>query len=264
MEWIKKGLIYQPDTKIWWSQNYGILPTPFFLENENILRIYFASTDADNDGRIGYIDVNPDNPSEITAKGKDFILDTGRLGAFDDSGVNPSCILKNKEDYFLYYIGYQRHQKTPYSIMSGLAIGREGNNFERKQETPILERTSQELFIRSAPTVLREGENWKMWYVSAYNWEKMNTKLFQEKLMPKYVIKYADSKAGITWTTYNEECISPISEEEFGFGRPWVLRKNEKYCMWYSVRKRNTSYRYIALKRRYSSRTFRYGYLVTT
>lgn len=84
--------------------------------------MFYATTCANKFGRLAYVDINPERPFEIVNKSEGFVLDIGNNGAFDDCGVNPSSIIKITNKYFLYYAGYQRHFKTPYSIFSGVAI----------------------------------------------------------------------------------------------------------------------------------------------
>src|SRR5678815_1197477 len=112
MKWKKMGLIFSPDKNIWWQQHYGILPTPIHIPEQNCIRIFFAATSDDRFGRIAFVDVNPENPAEIIYRHGEFVLDTGKIGAFDDCGVNPSAIIRQDGKWLLYFAGYQRHFRT--------------------------------------------------------------------------------------------------------------------------------------------------------
>lgn len=243
MRWIKKGLLYSPDKSIWWSYYYGILPTPIFLEQENKIRIYFATTDAERYGRITYIDVDADNPSNIIYKHNSYVLDIGEAGQFDDCGVNPSCMLEIKGEKYLYYIGYQRCHRVPYMLFAGIAKISDDGQLSRVQKTPILDRIDSEPFIRSATTITKDKGRYKMWYVSAHTWEKIDSRIFHNKLLPNYTIRYTDSTDGFHWNEPTHQAIQYQDADEFGFGRPWVVKLNGTYHMWYSVRRRNITYR---------------------
>ncbi len=65
MNWEKKGLVFVPDKKFWWRQLYAMMPTPEYLEDENKIRIYYGTTDANKFGRTSFIDVDADNPKHI-------------------------------------------------------------------------------------------------------------------------------------------------------------------------------------------------------
>jgi predicted GH43/DUF377 family glycosyl hydrolase len=239
----KRGLIFSPNKKDWWQQNYAILPTPFFIEELDVIRVFFATTCFDNFGRLAYVDLDCKLPSKIINYSNDFILDVGKDGAFDDCGVNPSSIIKVKDKFFLYYAGYQRHFKTPYSILSGLAISDKLNDFERYQNTPILERTDTELSIRSAPSVIELNNQYYMVYVSDYGWTEIEGEVFKGKRMPQYCLKSGISKNGINWKVSSQPIFYPLTEDEFGFGRPFLYKRNDCYYLFYSIRRKNISYR---------------------
>lgn len=243
MRFEKKGLIFEPNKIDWWQQHYAILPTPFFIEKLSIIRIFFGTTCSNKFGRLAYIDVDCENPQKILNYSKSYILDVGVDGAFDDCGVNPSSIIKIGDNFFLYYAGYQRHFKTPYSILSGLAFSENLEFFERFQTTPILERTVTELSLRSAPTVIRLDERYYMVYVSDYGWEEIPGDIFKSKKMPKYCLKTAFSNNGIDWKENPTPIIYPKNSDEFGFGRPYLLKKEDIYYLFYSIRRKSISYR---------------------
>lgn len=237
MKWQKQGLIYAPGGDLWWAKSYATIPTVDVL-NEEVIRVYFASLDENRFGRIGYVDLDANNPSRVIDESPEPILDIGGLGTFDDSGVNPSCILNINGKRFLYYIGWQRCERVPYMLFAGLAVSSDGKNFTKHSRVPILDRTDDEVFTRSATTVIQEDGIFKTWYVSAFDWVEISSVKY-----PTYVIKYATSENGIAWQNYDFICIDFKDDDEFGFGRPWVVREKDKYLMWYSIRSRTRPYR---------------------
>ncbi len=238
----KRGLVFSPNKEDWWQMKYAILPTPYYISELNTIRVFFSTTCTSNFGRLTFVDLNSDNPSQILINPRKFILDIGDEGSFDDSGVNPSSIIKIGKEYFLYYAGYQRHIKTPYSIFTGLAISNDLLNFERFSRVPILERTSEELSLRSAPSVIFLDKKYFMVYVSDFGWREIESPLFKGKKMPQYCIKQAVSENGINWVADPNPIICP-SNDEFGFGRPYLIEKNNLYYLFYSIRRTNISYR---------------------
>ncbi len=184
MLWEKKGLIYAPDQNFWWSQHYGILPTPVYLPEKEVIRVYFGTTDKDNIGRISSLDVSANKPSAIIVNTKEILLDAGEKGCFDDCGIIPSNIINFNGEQYLYYTGYQRTYQLPYLLLSGIAKIMPSGQLLRLQKTPVLERTPQELTIRSAMTVLAQNGILKSWYVSAYNWQTINSSIYEHKLLP--------------------------------------------------------------------------------
>src|SRR5262245_18077267 len=111
MGWRKKGLIFAPKGDKWWARGYAHLPTVDVLDDK-AGRVYFASLDENKVGRIGYVDLDIDDPGHVLRVTEDKVLDNGELGAFDDCGVVPSCVVDAGGEKRLYYIGFQRAEKV--------------------------------------------------------------------------------------------------------------------------------------------------------
>jgi len=237
MKWRKQGLIYAPKGDLWWAKKYALLPTVDVLD-EKTLRVYFASLDENYFGRTGFVDLDAENPSRILYESPEPVLDLGEPGSFDDSGVNPSCILNLKGRKHLYYNGWQRCQKVPYMIFTGLAVSRDGNVFSKTSRTPVFERTDREPFLRSGIAILQENDVFKAWYCSGLKWIDVDSVQY-----PNYVIKYATSDNGVNWQSYDHVCINSENSDEFGLARPWVIRDKDKYLMWYSIRSKSVPYK---------------------
>ena len=236
--WRKLGHVYAPRGDRWWARSHALLPTPEVRENGTVIRVYFAALDQDQYGRIGYVDLAAEDPRRVMAESPEPVLGLGAPGAFDDAGVNPSCCLRHGSRLRLYYIGWQRGVRVPYLLFSGLAEAEDGEEFRRVQPTPVLDRTPAEPFLRSAPSVLAEEGGFRAWYVSALGWTEVGGKPY-----PTYVIRHARSADGVVWRTEGPVCIDFQDADEFGFGRPWVMRDGDVYRMWYSIRSRSAPYR---------------------
>jgi hypothetical protein len=78
----------------------------------------------------------------------------------------------------------------------------------------------------------------KMWYVGGSEWTEISG-----KSMPVYEIKYLESNDGINWGGEGRDCIKIQSNEEHGFGRPYVLKHKGIYKMFYSIRVKGLGYR---------------------
>ena len=239
MKWHKLGLIYAPQGEAWWERNfYAFNPTAEVAGDT--LRVYFASLDEHNYGRVGYVELAADDPRKVLYVSPEPVLDTGPLGAFDDSGVNPSCVARVAGRDYLYYIGWQRCERVPYMLFSGLAVRNDdGNGFQKHSLVPVFDRTEDEPFSRSAPCVLAEGDNFRAWYWSCERWTVEG-----EWVHYNNVIRHAESADGINWRSTGHVCVAPEGPDEYSVGRPWIVRDGDLYRMWYSVRSRaGISYR---------------------
>lgn len=168
MKWNKKGLIYCPDGKTDWAQQFAMLPTPLLLEDK--LRIYLGFCTDENVGRIGYVDVDPDNPQKILRISESPVLDIGTKGAFDDNGVVPVSILQEDGKIYLYYVGFQLGVKVPYYMFTGLAISEDrGDTFYRYSKVPVLDRNNEELCARCGTNIIKDNGIFKAWYIGSIN-----------------------------------------------------------------------------------------------
>ena len=114
----------------------------------------------------------------------------------------------------------------------------------------MLDRIDDELFLRSGACVLPDRDSWKIWYVAGSSWIHLNTPAYRNRLMPKYTIQSATSHDLISWKRSPRTALPMPRGDEFGFGRPWVIKDGSMFRMWYSVR--------------YASRGYRLGYAQST
>ena len=80
------------------------------------------------------------------------------------------------------------------------------------------------------------GRCWRlarMWYISAPRWtiEEGRPKHF-------YHVRYAESNDGIAWVPTGRVCIDFATRDEYAFGRPCVVKDDDRYRMWFCVRGR--------------------------
>lgn len=239
MKWQKKGRLFSPPGRNSWSVKYGMMPTPFVLPGQDVIRIYFGVTTEDKFGRIIFMDVDKNDPSRVLAiHDESPTLDLGKPGTFDDSGVIPSSYVEVDGRSLLYYVGFQRCVKVPYMLFPGLATKNTNGSFERYRETPIIDRNLHSVYSHAAPFVMYDEGKFRMWLWIAKEWTTVN-----EKLYMKASIGYAESGNGLSWTILKENCISAVAPNEFSVGRPWVIKEDGTFKMFYSVRYIDRLYR---------------------
>lgn len=202
------------------------------------IRMYVAFCDADTVGRVGYVDLSPEDPGTILAVSQEPVLDVGQPGTFDERGVVPTCALWVGDDVLLYYVGYQRGTLLPYFQFEGLAISHDdGASFTRVQRTPVIDRSDAELVNRTSAFV-QAGETFRMWYVGGSDWTVVNG-----KPLPVYNMRFLESADGVTWDPEGQVCLDYANDDEHAFGRPWVIDRGAEHLMFYSVRTRSKDYR---------------------
>lgn len=231
MNWQKRGLIYCPEGKDSWINNSVLTPQPFNL-NDEVIRVYCSFRDKNGVGRIGYIDVKAQNPSEIIKISDKPVLDIGQDGCFDDNGVILGDVLRIKDKIYMYYVAFQHVQKAKFYAFSGLAISEDGGeSFKRVQQTPVMDRSDEGIFGRCIHTVIYDGQKdlFRVWYSVIYDWTYINDIPY-----PTYDIKYIESKDGINFPKKGIQCIK-CNENEYRIGRPRVrILPDSSYEMRYT------------------------------
>ena len=239
MKWIKQGRIYTPDGSLPWAKKYGFPPTPVSL-GDGVLRLYMAFCDENTVGRIGYVDVREDSPKEIVRVSQQPVLDIGQPGAFDENGILPTAVLRVGDELYMYYVGYQLGMKVRYFQFEGLAISRDnGESFTRWSRVPVIDRSDAEMVNRTSCFVMQENGKFRMWYVGGSTWVHAHA----GKHLPLYNMRYLESPDGKVWGPEGKVVIDFASDDEHAFGRPWVVKGENGYKMFYSVRTRSKGYR---------------------
>lgn len=232
MLWEKKGLIYCPSGNENWSKTHAQVPTPFYFEAENIIRVFYATRNSDNKSLISFIDLDADDPLKINFINPEPLLMFGKTGTFDDSGVMPSWAITHEGLLYLYYIGWNVRNTVPYHNSVGLAVSNDnGRSFNRYSEGPLWDRDYREPYFSASTCVLKEENIWKVWYLSCTEYRKIN-----DKAEPRYHIKYAESKDGINWDRRGHVAIDYKSENEAGIVKATVFKDCGNYKMLFSYR----------------------------
>src|SRR5262249_7708059 len=130
MRWEKLGRVYNAGGE-GWAASHAFLPTPLLLDERRI-RVYVAFLDAERVGRIGYVGVGARDPRRVLGVWREPLLDVGRPGTFDDSGVNPVCLVEHAGRKYLYYIGWQLGVRVRYHLLAGLAVSDDGGERFRR------------------------------------------------------------------------------------------------------------------------------------
>jgi predicted GH43/DUF377 family glycosyl hydrolase len=229
VNWRKIGHIFCPDKNYDWMQSHASYP---WAENisDDLFKIYFSARDKNNKSSIGYIIVNIQQPSKVLEISSIPVLSAGEIGTFDDSGVSLSCIVQVGEKKMLYYLGWNILVSVPWKNTIGVAVYNTAiKSFEKYSKAPVVGIHHVDPFTLTYPFVLFDDGVYKMWYGSSLFWgPKVEDTL--------HVIKYATSSDGIAWHRDGTICIRPKDKIEYAIVKPFVLKENGLYKMWYSYR----------------------------
>lgn len=242
MKWQKKGFICSSETlDISWYKKNTMVPLPYLIDAER-LRIFVTMCDAQNVGRIGYVDVDPKNPHIIVGYSRKPIIDIGEPGSFSDNGVLTSSLLEVDGKLYLYYSAYQSCEKIPYLIFSGVAVSLDrGNTFSNLSRAPILDRVNGEIFVRSSPAVLKEPDGFHVWYSSdsGQGWIDAGS-----KARPCYDMKHIVTSSPTEWPrVQGVTCIPLQNEDEHGITKATFWKEDGLYKTIYAIRSLSKGYR---------------------
>ncbi|AUD02992.1 glycoside hydrolase family protein [Spirosoma pollinicola] len=240
MTWEKKGLVYKPDGSKSFSRTHAQVPFGYVMQDK--VRVYFSTRDEDSASAVSFVELNPDNLSEVTYIHNKACLTKGAVGMFDETGTMPSWFLPVGDEIWLYYTGWNKSETASYRLGIGLAISRDGGlTFERKYTGPLLDRSIYDQVWIAQPCVMREEQpdgsiRWRMWYLSCTKIE-----VIDGHPEPFYDVKYAESEDGIDWKRTGHVCVG-YDQFTDAIGRPTVYKDGDLYKMYFSYRNA-TNYR---------------------
>lgn len=234
------GLVYTPTGSAWHRshcQNPFVQPL-----SPTRYRVHFACRDDKNRSRGGWAELEiGDGRLRVVRAAQQPSLELGRLGAFDDSGAMPGCLVQDDDRLLLYYTGWTLARTVPFFFFVGVAESKDGGEtFRRLSEAPCLGRNRHDPFLTGAPWVIREQGRFRMWYISATEW--IGGEAEGAPPVHYYSVKHATSDNGLDWETDDRLCL-PYLDNEHAIARPVVVPVQGGYRMIYSARRLGETYR---------------------
>lgn len=228
MNWKKIGSIFSPSGEFPWMLSHASTPFGKFID-KNLLRIYFTCRDNKNRSHISFLDLDM-RSLKVEYIADSPVLKPGNLGLFDDSGVAMGFIIEFGGNELLYYLGWNLKVTVPWLNTIGLAIKNPATGeFEKYSRAPVLDRSEEDPYSISYPSILLENGMLKMWYGSHLVWGESTSDML-------HVIKYAESYDSISWKRSKEISVNVQQPEEIALSRPCVLKDPDIYRMWYCYR----------------------------
>ncbi|HVG28831.1 MAG TPA: hypothetical protein VM864_03835 [Pyrinomonadaceae bacterium] len=238
MRWRKMGLVYAPDGASDWAKHSALQPTPLVKREEGLIRVFVGMRDGAGVSRVGFVDLDADDPSRVLRVSREPALDAGEPGAFDENGVVPCAVVERGEELHLFYAGYQLGRKVKFYVFGGLATSRDGGEtFTRFSRVPVCDRTDDELFFRVVHTMMLDGDRWRAWYGGGDGFDVEDGKQY-----PRYNIRHAYSPDGIHLANEYQVCVD-MAGGEYRVGRPYVIKDGGVYKMFYGAGTKEEGYR---------------------
>jgi len=253
LNWEKKGQIFKLGDSADWQQTHG--QVPYFIDVKGQKKIFFTSR-PQRDGSLYVsfihavdIEVSSSNAIEIKKLYKEPFLQLGEVGAFDEFGTMPCSLINHpeKDEVWMYYVGWSRKVSAPYDCAVGLAISKDGGqSFNRVSNGPLLGANINDPFVIGCPRVYIFNGKWYLFYLGGIKWLDFDGK--KESL---YKLKLAVSDDGLNWQR-NDRFIVPEKYDNECQTCASVFYLNGLYHMYFT-------YRY-AIDFRNPDRGYRIGY----
>ncbi|MBD3181463.1 sigma-70 family RNA polymerase sigma factor [Candidatus Poribacteria bacterium] len=148
------------------------------------------------------------------------VLENGPEGSWDEKGVFYFHVLRDRNQYHLWYVGLP-------SCNLGYAFSHDGINWTKYSGNPVMKSGEDGGWNNKhiiGCSVLRDSGEYKMWYYE----------IVENKGKRASQISLAFSRDGISWTPYSD---NPVLRQtgKYGNGTPHVIFNGVEYIMWYPI-----------------------------
>jgi hypothetical protein len=190
---------------------YAQAPNALVLEDR--IRIYFTSRPPrDLDGqyvsRVGFVDVDRNNPCKILNVSAEPVIELGGLGNFNEHGTYPFSVVRVKGQVAAIYAGWSRCSSVPFDVSLGLARADVNDlKFEKVGVGPVLTKLQFEPFIISSPKIRYFKDRFFLFYIAGSRW------ISQQNPDPVYSIRKAVSQDGENWKKNNSPIVENVLDE---------------------------------------------------
>jgi len=234
MEVTRLGWVFGAENGPDWMVSHAAYPTPIWL-NDRHLRVFFVARDGGSRGSVGWVDLDPQDPTRVINVSETPALQPGVVGTFYDRGISLGSIHRQSDGSLrMYFLGWNKLADVPFRNSIGLAICKSGrgNQFEVVFDGPLVDRSRHDPFNLSYPYVMQpsfEGSKWHMFYGSSRG-------AHTDELNMQHALTEAWSPDGIDWVPAGKDVI--LRENgEYGLSRPWVFEVGGFRHMVYSIRR---------------------------
>ena len=254
MKWKKLGKIFDPTMFKLANNCKEFAQSPQTIVFEDFVRIYFSTRERDNSGKflshIAFIDMDKQFKKVISLSTKT-VIPLGDLGCFDEHGIFPINVLRNKNKILAYTTGWNRKVSVSADASIGLATSDDnGLTFQKAGAGPVLTASLHEPFLVCDGFVAILGNIYHMWYIFGTEWTKFSTDETPDRV---YKIAHATSEDGIVWKKDGKRIIADKLNKEECQALPTVIEHNNLYHMLFC-------YRHASGFRKNKERGYRIGY----
>jgi predicted GH43/DUF377 family glycosyl hydrolase len=211
--------------------------SPSVVIYDEVVRVYINTRPPrDENGNcisyMAYVDLNRKNLLEVKKVSPEPLLPLGKTGTFDEFGIHPSSVIKDGNDFRLYYAGTTRCESVPFNSALGVAISNDnGETFTRIGDGPVLSYSADEPFVLGSPKIRKYDGVWYFFYSAGRKWIDGDG-----RPEPVYKVRLATSKDGFSWVKVGRDLLESRLEENECQASADVFRAEGRYHMFFSYR----------------------------
>ena len=208
MKWNKLGRIFDPTLVEGreWMKTHAQCPGTLIFDD--FVRVYFSCRPEPKDGkfvsRTTYLDLDRSDLSKVINIANSPVLDLGDTGSFDEFGIYPTSVIRDKGNILLYYAGWTRWESVPFMASIGMATSsNDGETFNRYSKGPVLGQSPEDPYVVSGARVRKFNNKWYLFYLSGREWIPSKT----GRMESVYKIRIATSNNGIEWDRFGKDIV---------------------------------------------------------
>lgn len=239
MRWIKRGKIFDPTQHKLPSGCVEFAKSPQTLLFDDFVRIYFSTVAVDpTNGKylsqVAFVDMQK-NLCDIIRVSDSIVMSLGALGSFDEHGIFPINVVRDKDRIIAYTTGWSRRVSVSVETAIGLAISHDcGQTFYRMGDGPVLAASLNEPCLVCDGFVKVIDDIYHMWYIFGTGWTRYAPNAAPDRT---YKIGHATSMDGIHWEKdEGRNIISDILGAEESQALPTVICIDGRYHMFFCYR----------------------------
>lgn len=239
MKWVKQGKIFDPTKHTLPNDCHEFAQSPQALVFDGFVRIYFSTRRRDPANQkylshIAFVDMDK-SLKRIINISTDTVIELGGLGCFDEHGIFPMNVVRDRDKIVAYTCGWNRKASVSVDTSIGLAISEDnGLTFRKIGEGPILTSSLHEPFLVGDPFVCIVGDVYHMWYIYGTKWLSPQG---EEKAPDRvYKIGHAISYDNRSWLRDGKQLIADRLNPEECQALPTVINFKGRYRMYFCYR----------------------------
>lgn len=239
MRWIKRGKIFDPTQHKLPSGCVEFAKSPQTLLFDDFVRIYFSTVVVDpTNGKylsqVAFVDMQK-NLCDIIRVSDSIVMPLGALGSFDEHGIFPINVVRDKNRIIAYTTGWSRRVSVSVETAIGLAISHDcGQTFHRMGDGPVLATSLNEPCLVCDGFVKVIDDIYHMWYIFGTGWTRYAPNAAPDRT---YKIGHATSMDGIHWEKdEGRNIISDVLGAEESQALPTVICIDGRYHMFFCYR----------------------------